>query len=36
MHCEARVGVVHSYISNVPQASRAVCEIPAQNVGILR
>jgi hypothetical protein len=26
----------HSYMGNVPQASRAVCEIPAQNVGILR
>jgi hypothetical protein len=36
MPCDARAGVVHSYIRNVPQVSRAVCEIPAQNVGILR
>jgi hypothetical protein len=36
MHCEAREGVVHSYIRNVAQASRAVCEIPARNIGILR
>jgi hypothetical protein len=26
----------HSCLGNVPQASRTVCEIPAQNVGILR
>ena len=30
MHCEARAGVLHSYIRNVPQASRAVCEHPAK------
>jgi ADP-glucose pyrophosphorylase len=36
MHREARVDVVHAFISNVMQATRAVCEIPAQNVGILR
>jgi hypothetical protein len=36
MHCAARVGVVHSYISNVAQLSRTVCEIPARNIGILR
>jgi ADP-glucose pyrophosphorylase len=36
MRRKARADVVHSFISNVMQESRAVCEIPAQNVGILR
>src|SRR6266850_2481764 len=36
IHREARADVVHSFISNVMQASRTVCEIPAQNIGILR
>jgi hypothetical protein len=36
MSCAARAGVVHSYIRNVAQLSRTVCEIPARNIGILR